>query len=368
MLHQELKYRILIPVFSFGKQGGIRVLSQLANYWVNIGHSVTVISYFENDKPYYPIKAPILWLDNKGVEVEENQEKYDASNSGLKRSFSIMKFLGKHSKEYDVVVANHNFSVWAVLFGSKSNNYYYIQAFEPEFYSINSIKGLAHKGLAWLTYFLPLTRVVNADIYKKYKNLRAQYVIPPGLDLNNYYPKPLSCNNKPLLVVGCIGRTEEWKGPEDVSEAVRILHSKGYQDKIKLKVAFNPVSYEKHELVQPHGDENLANYYRSLDVLVAPGHIQLGAVHYPVIEAMACNVPVITTGYYPADETNSFIVPVKRTDKIAEVLENIYMNYSIAYEKATVAQKQMQEFSWERVAQKFIDIFEDNIRAKEASK
>jgi len=28
------------------------------------------------------------------------------------------------------------------------------------------------------------------------------------------------------------------------------------------------------------GLNNLADFYRSLDVLAAPGHIQLGAVHY----------------------------------------------------------------------------------------
>ncbi|MGL4567899.1 MAG: glycosyltransferase, partial [Fusobacteriaceae bacterium] len=108
------------------------------------------------------------------------------------------------------------------------------------------------------------------------------------------------------------------------------------------------------ELVKPDGDNNLADYYRSLDVLVAPGHIQLGAIHYPVIEAMACNVPVITTGYYPANEENSFIVPIKSPEKIAEELEKIYYNYEIAYNKAKEAQKNIDEFSWDRVADKFL--------------
>lgn len=352
-------------MLSFGKAGGYRVLAQLANYWTILGHEVTIVAYYEIQSPYYPINAKIIWINDKGNETTTNVDKYKRKNSGFKKAVYTYRFLKTRSEEYDVVLANENISAWPVIWGSKSNNFYYIQAYEPEFYSNNSTRGLAHKVLAWLTYFLPLTRVVNADIYKKYKNLKAKYVIPPGLDFTNYYPKTLSCENKPVLVIGCIGRKEKWKGSEDVSEAVRILHSKGYQNKIKLKVAFNPVSYEKHEVVQPNGDENLANYYRSLDVLVAPGHIQLGAVHYPVIEAMACNVPVVTSGYYPADETNSFIVPVKRPDKIAEVLENIYLDYSLAYEKATVAQKQVQEFSWEKVAQKFIDIFED--KTKETS-
>ena len=113
---------------------------------------------------------------------------------------------------------------------------------------------------------------------------------------------------------------------------------------LKFKVAFNPVKYKNHELVHPDGDKKLADFYRSLDILVAPGHIQLGAIHYPVIESMACNTPVITTGYYPANDENSFIVPVKRPDKIAETIEMIINDYSVAINKAEKARKDIKQF------------------------
>lgn len=354
--------KILIPILSFERAGGMRVLSQLANYWNKFGYDVKIVVFHESMKPYYPLDVQVLWIDKDGRELDINTLTYDAKNSVFKRMYAILEFLKKHSEEYDIVLANHNYSTWPVWLGSKSTNFYYIQAYEPELYSSKNIRGFIQTFIAWVTYFLPITKIVNADIYKHYKNIRSNYVIPPGLDLDIYYPKELKLRNMEQIIVGCIGRIEEWKGSEDVGEAVKILHDKGYD--IKFKVAFNPTKYKNHQLVHPDGDENLANFYRSLDVLVAPGHIQLGSIHYPVIEAMACNVPVITTGYYPANDENSFIVPVKRPDKIAETIELIMNDYSIAMKKATKAREHIKQFDWKIVSNKFIDIFQETMVTK----
>jgi len=347
------KLKILIPVCEFGKSGGYRVLSELANYWISKGNEVVFLCFYVSDLPYYPTKADIVWVSNKG-KIVNNIITARTKGDFKKMICGLFNYINKHSGEYDIILANHNITSIPIYFASKTNNYYYIQAYEPEF-PLRTI----FKLIAWLTYFLPLKRIVNADIYTKYKNIRSNIVIPPGLDLNIFYPKILEPDNKETLIVGCIGRIEEWKGSNDVGEAVKILHEKGY--KVILKSAFNSVKYKCHELVYPDGDENLADFYRSLDVLVAPGHIQLGAVHYPVIEAMACNVPVITTGYYPANEQNSFIVPIKSPEKIAEIIELIMKDYSIVISKAELAKKMIEEFDWEIVSNKFIKVFKETV-------
>lgn len=341
--------KIIIPIFGFGKAGGSRVLSKLANEWSK-SNEVEFITFSSHSNPYYPTNAKITSLN-----LEKNL---------ILQIITLTKELNKSHKN-SIIIANQNLTVWPTLFSKNKNKFYYIQAYEPEFYNEykgNILKKYIQKFLAWLTYYMPLTKIVNADIYRDYKNIKSKYVIPPGLDLDVYYPKKLTKENKKTLIVGCIGRKEEWKGSQDVGQAVEILHKKGLD--IKLIVAFNSINYKNHELVKPDGDEKLANYYRSLDVLVAPGHIQLGAIHYPVIEGMACNVPVITTGYYPATNKNSFIVPIKSPEKIAEILENIYYNYEEAYNKALIAQKEIKEFSWDIVAQKFLDIIKEEVRSE----
>lgn len=353
---------ILIPILSFGKAGGIRVLSQLANNWDLLGANVTLLVFSESEDPYYPVNVDIIWIDENGERVAKNKKTYNDKNSGIKRMVAIYKYLKNHACQFDIVIANSNLTAWPVWLGSKSNNYYYIQAYEVEFSSKRNIKTLIKKIAAYSTYFLPLRRVVNAKIYKNYKNLHAKNVIPPGLDLTLYYPKKYDYTNERDFIVGCIGRVEEWKGSHDVTEAVKILHDKGYN--IKFKVAFNPVNYNSYELVKPDGDENLANFYRSLDVLIAPGQIQLGAVHYPVIEAMACKTPVITTGYYPANNENAYIVPIKRPDVIADTIIAVIEDYDSAIQKAEIAYNTIAQFDWKIVSSKFIDLFYNELEGE----
>lgn len=353
---------IIIPILSLGKSGGYRVLSMLANNWKSEGISVKIIAYYGNDKPYYPIEADIIWIDENGKEMNENESQKNVKNSLLKRVKGIYIYLKNNQSKYNIVLANHNASVWPVHFGSKAINMYYIQAYEPEFYTEKNLRNIIQKFFAWFTYFLPLTQIVNAELYMKYKNLKSSYIIPPGLDLDLYHPKNHSNAAKKEFVVGCIGRSEEWKGSDDVAKAVRIVHEKGYD--IRFKVAFCPVNYDRYELLKPDGDHNLAEFYRSLDVLVAPGHIQLGAVHYPVIEAMACKTPVITTGYYPANQSNAFIVPIKRPDIIAETIIGIMQNYDLANKKAEIAYENISQFDWKNVSSKFIEVFINELSAE----
>jgi glycosyltransferase involved in cell wall biosynthesis len=353
----NISFKILIPILGFGRSGGMRVLSQLANCWKALGHDVSMVCFFESEEPYYPTCAKIIWVDKNGITVNTNNSVFKTSNLGIKRVYAVYKYLKKNFAKYDIILANQNQTAWTAWLGSKSMNIYYIQAYEPELYTGRNIKAVFQKLFAWATYILPIQKIVNSDLYKNYRNLKAKHVIPPGLDMNIYYPKELPIHGNSDLIIGCIGRKENWKGSDDVAQAVKILHEKGY--KIKFEVAFNPVNYDGHILVIPNGDADLANFYRSLDVLVAPGHLQLGAVHYPVIEAMACKTTVITTGYYPANVENSYIVPIKDPEKIAEAILDIIKNPDLARIKSEKAYNDIQQFDWNTVSKKFINIFQE---------
>lgn len=348
--------KILIPILSAGKSGGIKVLTNLANKWFEMGHDVTVISTDNMTEPYYKINCNFYYIDTKGQKLNS---KLNEKISILQQLVSMYRYLKHESNRYDCVIANYNLTTYPIFLGSKSNNFYYIQAYEPEFYDEiknNILKKYVQKVLAWFSYFLPFTRIVNSNMYINYKNIKTNYVVYPGIDLEIYFPKERSKkNNSDKFVIGCIGRKEEWKGSEDVAEAIKLLHHKGYEN-IEFVVAFNAVSYKNHTLVYPDGDKKLADFYRSLDILVTPGHIQLEAIHYPVIEAMATKTPLITTGYFPSNENNSFLVPIKSPEDIARNIVYAINNYEIAIAKANIAYSQIQEFSWKNISDKFLNI------------
>ena len=77
------------------------------------------------------------------------------------------------------------------------------------------------------------------------------------------------------------------------------------------------------EIVRPNSDAELADYYRSVDILVAPGTVQHGAPHYPVLEAGACGTIVVTTGYLGATEETAWLVSNRSAESIVTAVESI---------------------------------------------
>jgi len=347
--------KICIPITSFGKAGGFKVLINLANKWSELGHQVTIIVHASTEQSYYSIhkKVNVIKLNNHGQTTNVS-----IPFSVLSSIKSLYWYLKNNSLKYDAVIANHYTTAYPIFLGSKTNNFFYIQAYEPEFF--NERKGLLKKSIpkfiAWCSYYLPLIKIVNSNMYTRYKNITAKHISYPGIDLDIFFPKPNSLMQADHEIkIGCIGRNEKWKGSEDVAKAIEILHNKGY-DNIKLYVAFNAVSYSRHVLVKPNTPKELSKFYRSVDIMVTPGHIQLDAIHYPVIESMASGTSLITTGYYPASHTNSYIVPVADPLAIAYMIIHIINNPVEASKKRKNALNDIKQFSWDVVAPSFINI------------
>lgn len=344
-------------MLDLGRTGGVKVLTSLANFAKKHGHNVELIVPMEACPEYYETKCRVIRVDESGRETSEVPPK---EMKNLKRLKALGLYLRRNSRKYDAVIANHFLTCYPILVSGIRGKFYYIQAYEPDFThdTRGFLKKYALMLLAWITYFLPFNRIVNADLYRKYRNIRSSDVVHPGIDLSIFYPKKNSHKSK-IYTVGCIGRKEEWKGTTETAKAVSLLRDENLP--VNFRVAFNPPSDVVFVLESPANPEELANFYRSIDVLVAPGRIQLGAVHYPVIEAMACGTPVITTGYFPADETNSLIVPINNPTAIAEKIKSL-MNGTGSSEGITrKALSDVASFSWENISEKFYSILESKV-------
>lgn len=349
--------KILIPIISFGRAGGFRVLAKLANSWKSDGHDVHFVVYNKQIDPYYPVNAPVFWINNSGCIVDRSNNREQQLR--IFSLWSIFQFLRNNIGNYDLVVANWNLTAYPVAIVAKEKGCYYVQAYEPELIchaNYSPLGKIVLFILAKFSYQLPIRKIVNSSLYKNYKGIHTNHVIHPGIDFNIFYSRRYYRSENFNFTVGCIGRKESWKGSHDVEIAVERLQNEGLN--IKLKAAFFLMNSNRHELVMPDGDDNLADYYRHIDILVAPGHIQLGAVHYPVIEAMACGTPVITTGYYPADDSCAFIVKPRNIDDLVEKIRFAYKNYEVAIEKSIQAKMRLTEFNWEVLSKEFLNICE----------
>ena len=335
---------IIIPIFHFVKSGGMRVLCRLASEWADTGNSVE-LAVADDSRPYFAVsdKVRIINFNKKGY-----FEKFNA----------IVKHIRKNDK-VDCVIANHNLTAAFVWIATRSNSavgYYYIQAYEPDFYVRLNPKSIVKRLIALYSYNLPLIKIVNSDLYKNYRQLHTDKVVYPGLDLSLFRPKPIDVI-RDKVKIGTIGRVEEHKGTKDVCKAMEILRSEGIG--FEFYLAFNDFDTIPHHFVIPDGDENLSTFYRDMDIIVAACKGQHGAIHYPVIETMAVGSTIVCTDYYPSTDNNAYKVDEASPEQIAEAIKRIINNKEEAIKKREQALKDVQQFDWSIVSEKFLNYLQE---------
>lgn len=350
--------KIVIPIFSFGKAGGARVLSQLANHWISDGHDVTFLTHKSSDIPYYPTTAKILYFDNNGRLSLESNINYKVP---ITKVFGIRRLMKKALEkiECDVILANHSLTASPVVnTKNPAKKFYYVQAYEPDFFEPLTLKNKILQDISKKSYKLGLNIIVNAEMYFSYKEITADKFVPPGLDLNIFRPIERPNNNK--VIIGTIGRVEKHKGTGYIVEAFKNLVNTSNVN-CELHVAFGTKDLENIQGVKisnPDGDKNLAAFYRSIDVYVCAQTIQLDAIHYPIIESMACKTPVITTGYYPSSEKNAQIIPIEDEKAIEDSIIKFLNSTDLDIEKkVNEGYIDIQQFDWVTVSRKMLSYF-----------
>ena len=132
------------------------------------------------------------------------------------------------------------------------------------------------------------------DIYNKLELNKPFTQITDGVDLDKFYPQNLerfkNIKNRELII-GWVGNSS-WNGDakEDhkgiktiIKPSIDELISEGY--KLKLKFVDKQNGFISHD--------NMVNYYKDIDLYICAS-INEGTPN-PVLEAMACGVPVIST-------------------------------------------------------------------------
>ena len=212
---------------------------------------------------------------------------------------------------------------------------------------------------------------VFGDEFKK--NIR---VIPGGVDVDKFVKSSSTAHLdamyglKDKKVVLFAGKLTKYKGVEYLVKAARkipaeiLIVGDGPERKkleyIKEKYAIKNVQFLGH---QGNNTKHLIDLYSRADVFVAPSiwDEPLGLV---VLEAMACETPVIVTrkGGIPLavkEGKNGLFIRSKKVNDLAEKV-----NYLLANDKKRIAMGQrardiaVKRFSWEIIAGKFNRMYE----------
>ncbi|WP_202304573.1 glycosyltransferase [Dryocola clanedunensis] len=333
--------KIVIPVIGFGKAGGYRVLSKLANELIKHGHDVYFVAPDKDTCPYYETTAKIV------------RSKRIQSRCKILNSLFNFFYLWRECKRLkaNVVIANYHLTAYLVaLLPAGVSKYYYIQAYEVVFFN-----KWRRQVIAYLTYLLPLKKIVNHEglLPKKVNNYVA--IVPPGIEPEIFYLKRKS-NRMERITIGVVGRKEKHKGTNEIIDTILNWNKK---DEVILHIAIF-LDDNQRKLIDDHNipyeffsvnnDVELADFYRSNDLIIAVGLVEDGAFHYPCAEAMSCGSLVISN-YAPLSYTNSRLrIETYSSNTLLEKLDCFY-NMSIHDTENEIERnkKIVDENSWDKV-------------------
>lgn len=199
-------------------------------------------------------------------------------------------------------------------------------------------------------------------IYNELEIIKPIMEITDGVDLQKFYPiniERLRNVRNRELVIGWVGNSN-WSGDEKkdhkglntiIKPAIEELIKEGY--KIKLKLT------DKQQKQTPH--DQMVNFYSKIDVYVCAS-INEGTPN-PVLEAMACGVPVISTdvGIVPevfGKKQKSYILEQRTIECLKNKIKLFINNLNLTKELSDENLEQIKNWSWEKKCHDFDVFFE----------
>lgn len=174
-------------------------------------------------------------------------------------------------------------------------------------------------------------RILHVGTYAPRKNFQ-----------NLIYAFALVKQRFPEIKLFKVGRPN-WK--MEYERSMQLILELGLQDHIIFQTGLN--------------DVELAELYRSADCLVFPSFYE--GFGFPILEAMACGTPVITSNSSclpeVAGDAAIFINP-DNIDEMATAISRVLSDMDLAHELRNRGLRRAKEFHWEDTAKKTIEAYE----------
>jgi glycosyltransferase involved in cell wall biosynthesis len=196
--------------------------------------------------------------------------------------------------------------------------------------------------------------------------------ISPGVEVDIFCPGGRACADR-LLFVGSLARATQYKGLDDLFEALRLL--RGRRPSLQLAVVGDGDGrgdYEEKARSMGLGDvvsfvgtldrAEIVDAYRTAAAVVLPTHYD----SFPTVlaEAMACGRPVVSTtvGDVPVlvtNNVNGLLVPPGDIRQLASAVERVLSDEALASELGAAARERVVTgLSWKTQAERTAAEFE----------
>ncbi|MEM3399441.1 MAG: glycosyltransferase family 1 protein [Candidatus Micrarchaeia archaeon] len=224
------------------------------------------------------------------------------------------------------------------------------------------------------------SKKTKADIVEKLgieeKKIR---VVPLGVDHERFFPfdeKRKRCTRAKFgfgseFVVLHVGSTLPYKNIEGIIHALSLI-----EDEILfVKVGWD-FTAEQKKFIDKKGirkkisyigklkDAQMPEIYNACDLLVFPSFNE--GFGLPIIEAMACGLPVLTSNSGGCEETAGdagILVEPSDAGAIADAIMQVMQSKDFACEISKKGLKRAAEFSWKRTAEEYMHIYTHIIKS-----
>ncbi|MGB7895711.1 MAG: glycosyltransferase family 4 protein [Microcoleus sp.] len=349
-----MKITFVLPTLSL--TGGIRVISIFAELLRKRGHSVFVISV---PLPQPSIRKQVKSLLRGGgwISPPENEPSF-FDNLGVEHKITdrYRPVEDKDVPDADVVVATWwETAEWvAKLSPSKGAKAYFIQHHE--------IFDYLPQGRVEATWMLPMHKITISEwlvelARTKYGDDQVS-LAPPSVDTKQFYACPR--NKQSVPTVGLMYSTIYWKGSDIALKAFSIAAKK--IPNLRL-VAFGteapsselPLPANAEYVIQPDQDK-IKDYYSKCDAWLLASRSE--GFGLPIIEAMACRTPVISTPAGAAPEILSggtaILVRPEDPQEMAKAIESICQLPNSQWQAMSeAAYAKVNNYTWEDATDHF---------------
>ncbi len=208
------------------------------------------------------------------------------------------------------------------------------------------------------------------DIYNKLDlKYKPTCVITDGVDLDDFYPlneKRFDNIKKRNLVIGWVGNSA-WKNDIDDFKGVNTILKPAIKELQEEGVKIEEYFADRQVRMIPH--DKMVEYYSKIDVLVCTSKCE--GTPNPVLEAMACGVPVISTrvGIVPdalGSKQSKYILKERSKECLKETLKDFIKNLDSIEELREENKKRIQNWEWKKIAKKFQKFFDEAFAEEEA--
>jgi D-inositol-3-phosphate glycosyltransferase len=236
------------------------------------------------------------------------------------------------------------------------------------------------------------TPAEQAQLHWLYRaDLSRVQVIPPGVDLGLFYPRPAAEAKKRIGVnpghqlLLFVGRIDPLKGVDTLLRAMALLSQRGVCDWQRLCLSIiggdvedSPAARNAEmerlktlreelgvaDLVTFLGKQDqdaLPDYYAAADAVIVPSHYEsFGMV---ALEAMACGTPVIASevgglAFLVRDGETGFHVPDRDPEALADRICQVLTDPLLRAELSENAVAHAKAYAWPLIAEKIIAVYQ----------